>query len=73
VQCTLFITTGQCAQTASANVDAPPCAINQHPLALDVWAELPIGRPVRVTDIVPKHWDFTADFTFCHFSPLLSR
>lgn len=69
----LLIATGKGAQATRTHVNASPYAVNQHPLALDVRAELPVGRPVRVTDIVPKHWDFTADFTFCHFSPLLSR
>ena len=36
------------------------------PFTLNVGAKNSISRALGVTDVVPEHWNFTADFTFCH-------
>ncbi len=60
----------QCAQTARANGEASIFSINHHAFALDVRPEHPLGRVLRVTHTVPKHWALSADFALCHNSPL---
>ncbi len=67
----LPLTTGQRSNTARANVQPTVFTIDHDALALDIRTEHSVGSTLRVTDVVPKHRAFTADFTFGHNSPLI--
>ena len=53
-------------QATGAKIHPTRLAINLHPLALDVGPELAIGRPLGVTDVVPKLRALATHFTLCH-------
>jgi hypothetical protein len=66
----LPLSAGQRSNTARADVHPTVFPIDHDALVLDIRTEHSFGSTLRVTDVVPKHRAFAADFTLCHIPPL---
>jgi ABC-type transport system involved in Fe-S cluster assembly fused permease/ATPase subunit len=59
----LPFSTGERSNAASADVKPTVLTVDHHAFALDIRTEHAVGRTLRVTYVVPKHWALAADFT----------
>jgi hypothetical protein len=69
----LSIPAGEGSQTARADVEAAEHTVNHHTLVLNIRPKHALGRTLRMTHIVPKHWAFPAHLAFSHNPPLFFR